>query len=404
MMQQIAWLAQYGGLVGQLQLQSYVDSLSADEAAWNLRPPLQLRSLQLQVHTPLPLLKQLDPSRLTNLEISRLTLGSCRDEESPLLPRALSRLTGVQQLAVTGWWGCTHDSMAAALACMPQLALEPQLPAAALSHLPSQLVKLQLSNPQCEAAQLLACVQALKELQSLTLVYSSRSNQDILRRHAASYAAIPQLKQLVLDLDAASGNKLTADLAAGIAGATSLTRLYGYFAAGCAPEVDLVATLSPLKQLHSLELTMKRGDVPVQSFKRLFADNLAQLQSLVLDMWELPQLAVAQVCLQATRLTQMTLMSEALTDANLLLIADSMVGLKHAALSWGITADGLLSVLALPNLPRLEQLAYACGYDAKQRAAAATGLAQVRPTLSVVVVEDRIFIPHGFVGAYSYMP
>jgi hypothetical protein len=102
-------------------------------------------------------------------------------------------------------------------------------------------------------------------------------------------------------------------LAAGIAAATSLTRLHGFFGRGCASDIDLLAMLSPLKQLRSLELHIDHR-VPLQSFKRLFADDLTQLQSLVLVLGGLPQLALAQVCLQATLLTSLTLMSDAMTD------------------------------------------------------------------------------------------
>jgi hypothetical protein len=222
---------------------------------------------------------------------------------------------------------------------LTRLVLQPQLPAAALAQLPRQLVELQLSNPQCEAAQLVAYVQALKKLQSFSLLISNHSQQDGLRHQAAAYAAIPQLKQLELLCDDSSGKQLTVDMAAGIAATTSLTRVYGVFQ-GFAAEVDLVATLSPLKQLHSLELTTWGPGPKVQSFKRLFADDLTKLQSLALEI-ELPQLAMAQVCLQATQLTQLILLSEALTDDNLVMIADSMVGLKRAALSGFITMDGI---------------------------------------------------------------
>jgi hypothetical protein len=203
MVQQSAWLAQYGGLVGQLQLQSHDNMRDADEAAWSLRPPLQLRCLQLLVHRPVPLLKQLEPSRLTSLEI---TLSDDHDgeDESPLLPAALSRLSGLQQLVIRGGWSCVHDSITAALAGMPQLtllALQPQLPAAALAQLPSQLVELQLSNPECEAVQLVAHVQALQQLQSLSLLYEKNHTEpDIFRAHVAAFAAVPQLKQLELEL------------------------------------------------------------------------------------------------------------------------------------------------------------------------------------------------------------
>jgi hypothetical protein len=86
------------------------------------------------------------------------------------------------------------------------------------------------------------------------------------------------------------------------------------------------------------------------------------------------------------------------------MIADSMVGLKRAALSGFITMDGLLSMLAPPNLPMLEQLAYIeDNYDGiSEQQAVATGLRQVRPTLSVVVEETRDTIPFGFVGACLY--
>jgi hypothetical protein len=93
-----------------------------------------------------------------------------------------------------------------------------------------------------------------------------------------------------------------------------------------------------------------------------------------------------------------------MTDDNLLMIADSMVTLKHLAVSGVFAVDELLSVLTPPNLPRLEQLAYFLGPPgmSEHRAAAATELQQVRPELSVVVVPGRAALPRGFVGAYPY--
>jgi hypothetical protein len=146
------WLAEHSMLVGHLQLWCPATVADAAEAAMQmaLRPPLQLRSLQLHaLQRPAALLRQLDPSSLTRLHMSALDI-EVRPLSSPLLAAAIGQLIGLQELAITGSWRSVNSNMTAALARLPQLTklvLQPQLPAAALAQLPRQLVQLQLANP-----------------------------------------------------------------------------------------------------------------------------------------------------------------------------------------------------------------------------------------------------------------
>ncbi|WIA13623.1 hypothetical protein OEZ85_007187 [Tetradesmus obliquus] len=217
-----------------------------------------LQRLQLVARDPAALLRQLQPSRLSSLV---LTLDDAA-AESQLLAAALSRLTGLQELRiiseyVDGDTAQPHVSFAAALARMPQLTqlvMQPQLPAAALARLPRQLVHLHLSAPDCSAAELVAHVNALPQLQTLKLAYGSGAVFDVPARnvamqHAAAWGAIPALRQL--DLRLAMG--LDAATLGGIAAATNLTRLVGHFLHG-EPGARM-SMLSSLQQLEALQLS-----------------------------------------------------------------------------------------------------------------------------------------------------
>lgn len=108
--------------------------------------------------------------------------------------------------------------------------LQPQLPAAALGQLPSQLVKLQLADPGCSADELVAHAGALQQLRSLTLLYSEQTGMEHVTRHAAAWARIPSLHGLDLHIETDSqrgaANTLEPAVAVAISGATSLTSLY----------------------------------------------------------------------------------------------------------------------------------------------------------------------------------
>jgi hypothetical protein len=261
---QATWLADHCRMVGALQLRCPTTPNGAAEAAMHmaLRPPLQLQSLQLRTQRrAAELLQQLDPSHLTRLYLHTYSAEQ-QVMASPLLAGVLGRLTRLQDLTVTASWHAMHSSMASTLAGMPhltRLVLQPQLPAAALAQLPSQLVELQLANPICNAEQLITHITALWQLQSLALVYNNDivPRQDIVE-HAAAWAALPMLRRL--DFEVWSGdedNSLSAGIAAGIAGATSLTRLYCWFFGGKDGDADLLAMLATLKQLQGLEINME---------------------------------------------------------------------------------------------------------------------------------------------------
>jgi hypothetical protein len=193
---QAACLAEYGRLIGQLQLRMDPSLEGADEAAVRaaLRLPLQLQSLQLRSSSPAALLRQLEPSRLTNLAMNLSSCGAA----SQLLVAALSRLSSLRELAIVGSTSKAHASFAAVLSSMTkltQLVLQQQLPAAALAQLPCQLVELHIAGPACDAAELQAHMQALQQLQTLKLAYDPWT-YPALRRHKETWGVIPALQQL----------------------------------------------------------------------------------------------------------------------------------------------------------------------------------------------------------------
>jgi hypothetical protein len=295
----------------------------ADAAAVQvaIRPSLQLQHLQLCVKWPAALLKQLPPNRLTNLEIVDSSSGYGAACEQ--LPAALKRFTGLRDLSITGQWYTADDSVATALGIasgLTRLRLQPALPASSLQQLPFQLVE--LSSPDCQPGDLVLHASALRQLQSLTLLYSTdmMMHHDILS-HAPVWATIPVLRQLdfefcnrqVFEEHGEELLQLCPVLAAGVAKCTQLTRLYGWFDYGCAPEADALQMLCGLRQLESLELCLCEEHEPFQSFEQLFTRDLTQLKSLSLSFGPLQQPALAQLCFQATQVTQLVLCSAGIT-------------------------------------------------------------------------------------------
>jgi hypothetical protein len=402
--QQTAWLAQYGGLVGHLQLDLLGGVGAAAKPAFEvaLRPPMQLRALRLlHVYKPGRILSALDPSRLTALQVQDAAGDTVAG--SALACAALARLTGLQQLSWSKASYAAHDSLGAALAGMPhltQLVLHPRLSHSALAQLPSQLVQLQLTDPDCEAAQLVTHVRALQQLQILTLLY--HSNADATVSHKAAWAALKVLKWLDLNLsDHAVGgvaSMLTAELAAGIASATSVTGLH----ISCSDRsagVDIVGMLSPLKRLESLQLCVLKG-AEQASFGDLFSKHLTRLQRLTLDFGRLRQAALAQLCFQATQLTQLVLDRNAVDDAGLEVIGHGMMPLQQLAVCNcnNVSAEGLQAALGMPSLCLLRQLACV---DLRQswRLAAVCGIEVPVQRVLVQIASNRGELPYGFVGA-----
>jgi hypothetical protein len=108
--QQSAWLAQYGGLVGQLQQELRGSVGAAAKSAFKaaLRPPVQLRVLRLlKIQNPARLLTALDPSRLTAVHVMDAE-GACT-AQSALACAALARLTGLQQLSSSSCYPLSHS-------------------------------------------------------------------------------------------------------------------------------------------------------------------------------------------------------------------------------------------------------------------------------------------------------
>jgi hypothetical protein len=416
LIQQTLWLSQYGRLVGQLQLAASDAMEDADAAAVQLaiRPSLQLRHLQICVERPAALLKQLQSNRLTSLEIIDSTstcAAACMQ-----LPAALQRLTGLRDLSITGQWYKARHALAPALgsaSCLTRLRLQPQLPALtaqqlpawSLQQLPRQLVQLQLSNPDCTPEDLIVHVNALQQLQSLTLLYNLEmlDSQRILA-HSRVWASIGTLQQLDLDFYAAedldnSDSQLSQELAVAVSGATQLTRLYGWwFNTGRAHDADALQMLSKLRRLESLDLSLDDyagGAESFESFGQLFSRELTRLKSLSLCLGSLQQLALAQLCFQATQLTQLVLCDAGISAEGFVMLTNTMSQLRQLALvARGIPVASFVPQLAPPFLPRLEQLAI-CDITMGGGAPVAAGLAsfvssvqQLRPSLKLCAVQS----------------
>jgi hypothetical protein len=321
---------------------------------------------------------------------------------------------GLHQLSITGQWYTAHVTLPAVLAGLPQLTklqLQPQLPSAVLQGLPRQLVELQLTNPDCEAAQLVARVGALQQLQILTLVYNFRSDSDLPARHAGVWASIQRLRQL--DLEMYNGTNaedndslcLSSTVAAGIAAATQLTGLYAWFSEVRNDEVNLVRMVSPLQHLQTLELQIANNadHEPLASFGKLFSSSLLQLRNLTLTLGRLRQLAVAQIALQATQVTQLVLQDAEIGGEGLRSIAHSMEQLRTLCLcDCAVSADEVAAAVGLPLLPALQQLAFVdITMDAEQLSSVEDKLTQAR-SFAVIATISRPLIPPGFVGAFAY--
>jgi hypothetical protein len=404
---QAAWLARHCMLVGQLQMHLHYRSYGADQTAIQLAvgPLLKLRSLHLiESRNPSELLDQLDPSRLTSLHMQVFYV---QDEIwlSPQLAGSIGRLSALQALFMTQSSQPFHDSMGPALAGLQQLTklvLHPQLPDAALAQLPKQLVELQLADPHCDGPELVAHVKALRQLQSLTLLYSNfiTRPEGILEDgldHPAAWAALPVLKQLDFEsvVDVEDNSRLSSALAAGIARATSLTRFYACFIGGCDEGVDIVAMLSPLKQLQSLELDF-RNHPGLPTFGQLLSKDLTQLQSLSLAVGPLSQLALFQLCSEARQLTQLVIHGarsySSIERAGLDVLTYSLTQLRRLALiECGVWWDDIVQVFGSPmQLPHLQQLAYVSdALTPEDYAGLEDEMRQLRPSLHFVACEHR---------------
>jgi hypothetical protein len=401
---QAAWLAKHCMLVGQLQMHMHYRSYGADQAAVQLAvgPLLKLRSLHLdESRTPSEFLDQLDPSRLTSLHM-QVAFFPDEIQLSPQLAGSISRLTALQALFMTQGSQPFHDSMGPALAGLQQLTklvLHPQLPDAALAQLPKQLVELQLADPHCDAPELVAHIKALPQLQSLTLLYGNCvtmqngiAGEDS-ADHPAAWAALPVLKQLDFEsvVDVEDNSRLSSDLAAGIARATSLTRFYACFIDGYDEGVDVVAMLSPLKHLQSLELSF-RTSPGLPTFGQLLSKDLTRLQSLTLEVGDLSQLALFQLCSEARQLTQLVL-DASIEREWLDVITYSLTQLRRLALiECGVCSHDIVQVFGSSmQLPHLQQLAYVNdAYEPEYYPGIEDEMRQLRPSLHVVACEHRV--------------
>jgi hypothetical protein len=412
---QAAWLQQHSSMVGRLQLLCPGPPRNKTELAMQvaLRRLLQLQSLQLRSQgSPAALLRQLNASRLTNLHWT-----TPQDQEkqaeiaamaSALLAAALGRLTSLQELAITGSCSAVDSSITPALAGMPQLTrlvLQPQLPAAAIAQLPGQLLHLQLSNPDCEAATLVANVRQLQQLQSLALLYNNEVLQEaIIVSHAAVWPALPVLQQLDLEFwsdepDADSG--LSADIAASIAGSASLTRLYCWFWTGKHADVDLNVMLAPLSKLHTLKICLNgRGSSGGGGldFEQL-SGSLTGLKQLSVCIGYMRPLMLFCLCYGARQLTHLVLSNTWLTDEGLEVIACNLkqlrqLGLLSQRVGYSVTVQGVVDALTPPQPPELEQFGFVAGTGAsalkrEELAVLASRLQELRPSLHVLTAWAR---------------
>jgi hypothetical protein len=242
-------------------------------------------------------------------------------------------------------------------------------------------------------------IKALPQLQSLTLLYSNCITRqaglvgDEGIDHPAAWAALPVLKQLDFEsvVEVEGNSSLSSALAAGVARATSLTRFYVCFDEGCDEGVDGVAMLSPLKQLQRLELSLKnRPGIP--TFGLVLSRDLTQLQSLALNVGNLRQLALFQLCCEARQLTQLVLDEASIELEGLEVITYNLTQLQRLALiECRISLREVVRALGSPaQLPHLQQLAYvddSC--DHEQYVGLEEDIRQLRPSLHVVACEHR---------------
>jgi hypothetical protein len=297
--------------------------------------------------------------------------------------------------------------------------LQPQLSVAALGQLLSQLVKLQLADPRCSANELVAHAEALQQLRTLILLYSEQTGMEHVVGHAAAWASISSLHGLDLHIEPDSqrgaANTLEPAVAAGVSGATSLTKLYASFESGCEPGVDLVAMLYPLRQLESLELRFGRTLDPIITLRGLLSEQLTSLKSLTLELGPLRLLVLAQICLQATQLTQLVLVNTEITADRMMMMARGMTQLRRLALCSGadeglvLGTGDVLQALLPPCLPSLEQLAlvdprwdrqWRRHYDPIEVIEQVAS--QRRPPLTLASADSHLQLPCGFVGTLTY--
>jgi hypothetical protein len=105
---------------------------------------------------------------------------------------------------------------------LTQLELQQQLSAAALVQLPSQLVELQLSGPDCDGAELKSHLGALLHLQTLKLAYGASSTMRAqMLNHAATWRELTTLRHLSV---ATCGAVQSVQVLSGIAATTNLTK------------------------------------------------------------------------------------------------------------------------------------------------------------------------------------
>jgi hypothetical protein len=239
---------------------------------------------------------------------------------------------------------------------MPQLTklrLDPQLPAAAVAQLPSLLVDLCLFEPDCDASELVAGMNTLQQLQTLTLSYGPDAR--VREQHAASWGALVTLRQLKVD----TGNtmRLDQDTLDCIAAANNLTRFVGSFR--CVNAGAQLTVLSSLHKLESLKLTFSLNQArEVASWGQLFSHHLTRLRSLDIRPGRMRQLAHMQLLFHPTQLTHLVLRNVPLGEQGLEIIAANLTHLQRLALLDCDVRAGIRCLGRATHLQGLRQFAW----------------------------------------------
>ena len=194
----------------------------------------------------------------------------------------------------------------------------------------SSLQTLSLSGPQCSPQELLS-LNALPQLQHLSISYDDGVDEEYARKHAAVFGSLRALRTLGIDYRGVEID-IGLEIAAGVAACTSLTSLQ----LACwhfEDRVDIATMLQPLRQVKSLMVkafgTTRSVHRPVQGPLASLAGasrSLTALTSLTF-FWPMRLRALIEVY-SMTQLQQLFLAGSNVHDEGLDVIAHNMPGLR----------------------------------------------------------------------------
>lgn len=345
-----------------------------------IRAPVQLQQLSLSVFRPAIVLEHVDARHLTRLDVSCASAAG-----SALLPAALSRLVGLQDLRLSVWSdNARHEGLAGAVApltALTRLALQGQgVPASVLQQLPTGLVSLHLSGPGVTGGDLGLApftpnLVGLQQLQHLTvynaagdlsamttlnarlnlklcLAYSHlMAGTTAVAAHVPVWGRLATLRSLTLVVP---NDCINARMASGIAAATTLTSL----ALECdcvASEVNMETMLAPLSQLQYLKLRSSRtaGTQPgigVESFGNLMS-HLTWLELLYIQVLPLARTQVTtSTCLEHLRVDCI-----GIGDGELVVMGHYMANLRVLCMA-RVAAAMVEAALMRGGFPKLREL------------------------------------------------